>query len=204
LRDYLYIPLGGNRHGAVRRWLNLWVTMVLGGLWHGASWTFVAWGALHGSYLVVNHAWTAWLGERRPTSGWAGRSYALGAGALTFLAVMLAWLPFRAPTFDSAGRVALGLVTWPAPGAPGPFPHLVGHLAPEPTWALVYLSLGLGLVWLAPNTATIFGLREATSEPGTQAGHFRPGWGSALVLAALCCLSLAFLHRESPFLYYQF
>src|SRR5205085_9276725 len=57
LRDYLYIPLGGSRHGRYRRYLNLWITMVLGGLWHGASWTFVLWGAAHGSYLMVNHAW---------------------------------------------------------------------------------------------------------------------------------------------------
>ena len=57
LRDYLYIPLGGNRHGPARRYVNLIVTMLLGGLWHGAGWTFVLWGALHGVYLVVNHLW---------------------------------------------------------------------------------------------------------------------------------------------------
>ena len=57
LRDYLYIPLGGNRHGPTLRYVNLMVTMVLGGLWHGAAWTFVAWGALHGVYLCINHAW---------------------------------------------------------------------------------------------------------------------------------------------------
>src|SRR6185312_2728715 len=59
LRDYLYIPLGGNRHGPARRYLNLMATMLLGGLWHGAAWTFVAWGALHGAYLIANHAWLA-------------------------------------------------------------------------------------------------------------------------------------------------
>ena len=57
LRDYLYIPLGGNRHGRVLRYVNLMITMLLGGLWHGAAWTFVVWGALHGLYLCVNHAW---------------------------------------------------------------------------------------------------------------------------------------------------
>ncbi len=57
LRDYLYIPLGGNRHGSVRRYINLFLTMLLGGLWHGANWTFVIWGGLHGFYLIVNHAW---------------------------------------------------------------------------------------------------------------------------------------------------
>ncbi len=57
LRDYLYIPLGGNRHGSLLRYTNLMITMLLGGLWHGAAWTFVVWGALHGAYLCVNHAW---------------------------------------------------------------------------------------------------------------------------------------------------
>src|SRR5450830_1540606 len=60
LRDYLYIPLGGNRKGPTRRYVNLLTTMVLGGLWHGAGWTFVAWGALHGAYLCIDHVWTAW------------------------------------------------------------------------------------------------------------------------------------------------
>ena len=59
LRDYLYIPLGGNRLGRVRRHINLMVTMLLGGLWHGASWTFVVWGGLHGAYLVINHGYRA-------------------------------------------------------------------------------------------------------------------------------------------------
>jgi D-alanyl-lipoteichoic acid acyltransferase DltB (MBOAT superfamily) len=57
LRDHLYIPLGGNRHGQARRYANLLTTMILGGLWHGAGWTFIFWGALHGTYLVVNHGW---------------------------------------------------------------------------------------------------------------------------------------------------
>ena len=59
LRDYLYIPLGGNRHGPLRRYANLLVTMLLGGFWHGAGWTFVVWGALHGCYLAINHVWRA-------------------------------------------------------------------------------------------------------------------------------------------------
>src|SRR5205823_5129247 len=59
LRDYLYIPLGGNRRGKTRRYINLMLTMLLGGLWHGANWTFAVWGGLHGLYLVINHAWHA-------------------------------------------------------------------------------------------------------------------------------------------------
>jgi alginate O-acetyltransferase complex protein AlgI len=104
LRDYLYVPLGGNRRGQVRRYVNLMVTMLLGGLWHGASWTFVVWGGLHGLYLVVNHGWQ-WLRgrfqpprkDRAPTT--LGR---LAGGAITVFCVMVAWVFFRATDVHSA------------------------------------------------------------------------------------------------------
>ena len=68
LRDYVYIPLGGNRHGVARRYVNVMLTMVIGGIWHGAGWTFLLWGALHGLYLLVNHSWRAQIGPL----GWDG------------------------------------------------------------------------------------------------------------------------------------
>src|SRR3954454_6222742 len=94
LRDYLYIPLGGNRHGVTRRYLNLMITMLLGGLWHGAGWTFIIWGGLHGLYLIVNHVWRA----TKLRHGWrdGGRYARIGGGALTFIAVVVAWVFFRA------------------------------------------------------------------------------------------------------------
>ena len=101
LRDYLYILLGGNRKGSMRRYQNLMLTMLLGGLWHGASWTFVAWGALHGVYLMINHAWRV-LGLR---SGLALEPSAIRAGvyqSLTFAAVTIAWVFFRSGTFPAA------------------------------------------------------------------------------------------------------
>jgi alginate O-acetyltransferase complex protein AlgI len=101
LRDYLYIPLGGNRHGGARRHLNLMLTMLLGGLWHGANWTFVFWGALHGAYLVVNHAVGTWLDRWAP----ALRKHVVWrvwAVVVTFLCVVVAWLFFRAHTFAGA------------------------------------------------------------------------------------------------------
>ena len=109
LRDYLYIPLGGNRLGEQRRYLNLMLTMLLGGLWHGAGWNFLIWGGLHGLYLCVNHLWQGWRGVRgewpRPRNQVAGerRSW-----AITFFAVVIAWVFFRARTFGrrmaDAGR----------------------------------------------------------------------------------------------------
>jgi alginate O-acetyltransferase complex protein AlgI len=99
LRDYVYIPLGGNRHGPLRTQGNLAATMLLGGLWHGASWTFVAWGALHGGYLVVER----WLRAR--VAPWRSTAGKLAIALATFALVCVAWVFFRAPTFDLAFRV---------------------------------------------------------------------------------------------------
>lgn len=105
LRDYLYIALGGNRHGPVRRYTNLLVTMLLGGLWHGASWSFVIWGGLHGLYLTTNHAFRAVIGERACSR--LGRSQVWGvmAWCLTMLCVVVGWVFFRAETLSGALRM---------------------------------------------------------------------------------------------------
>jgi D-alanyl-lipoteichoic acid acyltransferase DltB (MBOAT superfamily) len=97
LRDYLYKPLGGSRHGPVMTYRNLMITMVLGGLWHGASWNFVVWGTLHGGALAATRMWQRARGEGG--GGWLGR---VVAGVLTFHFVCLAWVFFRAPTFQHA------------------------------------------------------------------------------------------------------
>lgn len=101
LRDYLYIPLGGNRKGVFRRYLNLFTTMLLGGLWHGANWTFVFWGALHGIYLVINHAFQVITLKYQATSG-LSLFLKLSGWMITFLAVVIAWVFFRSTSFTSA------------------------------------------------------------------------------------------------------
>lgn len=102
LKDYLYIPLGGNRNGSLRRYFNLMITMLLGGLWHGAGWNFVIWGGLHGVYLIINHQWHAFrkaLGHDLKKSFWWSRILAC---ILTFLAVVMAWVFFRANNINAA------------------------------------------------------------------------------------------------------
>lgn len=108
LRDYLYIPLGGSRNGKAHRYLNLVITMLLGGLWHGAGWTFVIWGGLHGLYLIVNHSWRG----IKQQIGWSdgGRLANLGASMLTFLAVVVGWVFFRADSLFSAITILYGMV----------------------------------------------------------------------------------------------
>src|SRR5216684_181793 len=95
LRDYLYIPLGGNRKGRVRRYLNVFITMLLGGLWHGADWTFIVWGGLHGLYLAINHAWQAIF------TGPGNRLSRFTGWAVTFIAVVVGWVFFRADSLET-------------------------------------------------------------------------------------------------------
>jgi alginate O-acetyltransferase complex protein AlgI len=104
LRDYLYIPLGGNRKGPVRRYINLMLTMLLGGLWHGAAWTFVLWGGLHGLYLCLSHGWAKLserVGFKTPrVIGWL----------VTFVSVAFAWVFFRATTLERALDIVRGMI----------------------------------------------------------------------------------------------
>jgi D-alanyl-lipoteichoic acid acyltransferase DltB (MBOAT superfamily) len=195
LRDYLYIPLGGNRKGPGRRYLNVFVTMLLGGIWHGAGWTFALWGALHGAMIVVAQAWS-----RRP--GHRPMPLALGV-ALTLVAVIVAWVPFRAadlPTTWSLWGSMLGLH---GPGVE----TLAGTVLPG-------VPLGLALALLAPNTQTLFRAhRPGLTTPGYASGieeralpvlAWRFGLGHALLAGALFGLCLVKLNDISEFIYFQF
>ena len=158
LRNYLYIPLGGNRHGRVRRYANLMVTMLLGGLWHGAGWTFVIWGGLHGAYLTINHAWRArpWRPKVEPTS----RVRVTLARLLTFGAVCLAWVFFRAADMSSALRMVSGMLGLSGVSLPEVMARLGGAIEPLKVLGcrleglgsfkdvgVVYVILGLGIAW---------------------------------------------------------
>jgi D-alanyl-lipoteichoic acid acyltransferase DltB (MBOAT superfamily) len=111
LRDYLYISLGGNRRGAPRTYVNLMLTMLIGGLWHGANWTFVAWGGLHGLYLVVERALRPALARGVAAARVPGFLVRLGSGLLVFHAVCFAWIFFRAQSFGAASEVIHGILT---------------------------------------------------------------------------------------------
>jgi D-alanyl-lipoteichoic acid acyltransferase DltB (MBOAT superfamily) len=132
LRDYLYIPLGGSRKGSVATYRNLLATMLLGGLWHGAAWTFVAWGGIHGLGLAVERA-IGW----RPTSRaatWFGR-------ILTFHVVCFGWVFFRADSFGRAGQVLHRLVdAW---GSPSPL---------VTTSVVLAIVFGIGVQFVRPGT----------------------------------------------------
>jgi len=179
LRDYLYIPLGGNRKGPRRTYVNLAVVMLLGGLWHGANWTFVAWGALHGALL----AFERWRGKQ---SLYGGLPRAVRV-AITFVLVLISWVFFRAESLEDALRylaAMFGLVPrQPGSALLGPLIYTQGY------WLVMALSAALafsplqGFDWVKRLT-----------------------WPKAIALAILLLWSLAtmFTQAYSPFLYFQF
>jgi len=214
LRDYLYIPLGGNRLGVNRRYFNLFVTMLLGGLWHGAGWTFVLWGALHGLYLCVNHFWNHL--RTRLSLRALPKPVAI---ALTFLAVIIAWIPFRAGNFElgaggstsdalGATRSVLasmfgihGFTGWPGDSV----------IVVTQSRALRPIVAGLIIVWLLPNTQQFLrryrpalGLR-ALAPPGPRRWwQWRPSWPWLLFTLVLLYAVGRDFDQLSEFIYFQF
>ncbi len=137
LREYLYIPLGGNRGGEWFTARNLMLTMLLGGLWHGASWTFVVWGGLNGAYLVAHRQWRSRVRPRLPQRVLAHPLYTLACWVLTLYAAGLAWVFFRARTIGDAWTVARELL-WPT--------ELGRSLLPWHWAAVVGAVLGIALL----------------------------------------------------------
>jgi alginate O-acetyltransferase complex protein AlgI len=190
LRDYLYIPLGGNRRGRIWRYVNLMITMVLGGFWHGAAWTFAVWGALHGVYLCINHAWNHFGPKVAPRFQPVAN---LVSFALTFVAVVVAWVFFRADSMASALSV-LSKMADPS--------HVVlghGEIAD-----LSLIAIYAGLAWLAPNTQSLMGYDHGTRTVGEALGAWprRPGliYASAAVLA----FGILGIQQHSEFIYFRF
>jgi D-alanyl-lipoteichoic acid acyltransferase DltB (MBOAT superfamily) len=201
LRDYLYIPLGGSRHGVARTYLNLLITMVLGGLWHGAAWTFAIWGGLHGVFLLINHAWRRYANVDLPS---------FLAGPLTFVCVIIGWVFFRSATFHAALKVVSGMLG--RGGLVSSAPLITGH------YALYWIFGASAIALLLPNSQQLFRLPFV---PRTQ-GEARPialpsSWGFALAQlrwrpsptwAVACTVmligSILLFRRPVPFLYFQF
>ena len=180
LRDYLYIPLGGNRHGEARLYLALVLTMLLGGLWHGASWTFVVWGALHGTYLVIERL------LRRQFGGYQPGAFTLFLfGLLTFALVNIAWVFFRAKTFGKAWQILTGMF-----GAAGKAAPIL------PTMQLVTVALII--------TGIVFAhwrLRNRTLESAVARVH---PWVIAVVLAFMAFAIVIAQGDSNAFIYFQF
>jgi alginate O-acetyltransferase complex protein AlgI len=187
LRDYLYIPLGGNRRGRARTQINLMITMLLGGLWHGASWTFVVWGALHGAYLA---------GERLAQRIFAGATWTrrvpvrFALGLLTFALVNIAWVFFRAKDFATAGKLLSTMTGW-ATLTGGDSGEAVLH-----THALVEVAVVLGGLLVAH----IY-MRERRLEDVVARA---PAWLVGTIWAAMAWAIIATQGSGDAFIYFQF
>jgi D-alanyl-lipoteichoic acid acyltransferase DltB (MBOAT superfamily) len=202
LRDYLYIPLGGNRHGNVRRHVNLMITMLLGGLWHGAGWNFVIWGGLHGVALVVNHWWRNFRDATASTAALSAPSHLRQAmsWALTMLVVIAGWALFRATTLDGALGMLVGMVGMGGAEADTVLPRSDLSIA----WVLI--AAGLGIALFMPNSQQLL--------DGLPAGHpeslpvvpirLSMSARSAAAFGVLFFVCLASMSQVSEFLYFQF
>ena len=203
LRDYLYIPLGGNRRGAVRTYLNLFLTMLLGGLWHGASWNFVLWGALHGAALAVHRAYRGVVGP-------AGAVPYAVAAPLTFTFVALCWVPFRCTSFSMTRTVFARLFALDSGGAT----WLPTLLIPAMALAIVGHALG-GLFERdaaghgAPRVAKILSWFDARLLTDPISGFYvrfgiRTVPGAFLITFWLLTLFYLAPLNTTPFIYFRF
>lgn len=190
LRDYLYIPLGGNRRGPALRYVNLMVTMLLGGLWHGAAWTFVVWGALHGAYLCINHAWNRFGPAIAPRFQRAADTVSL---ILTFLAVVVAWVFFRADDLSSALSVLARMAD----------PDGVSFGRAEIAYTLFILGYA-ALAWFAPNTQEIMAYdhRNRTVGEGMSTWKMRPIF--IYMAAVVLAFGILGIQQHSEFIYFRF
>jgi alginate O-acetyltransferase complex protein AlgI len=183
LRDYLYIPLGGNRQGPTRTQVNLMATMLLGGLWHGAAWTFVVWGCLHGLYLVVERMVTTVIA---PSPFWRAWPVRMALALFTYALVCVTWVYFRAQTFSQAFAINLGMLG---------FDDGAGSSILKSTEIIMVLGvtgLMLALHWCMRDTTV-----EAVAERV-------PWWLRAGGLAACAMAIVTMAGDDRAFIYFQF
>ena len=217
LRDYLYSGLGGNRKGSLRRYLNLFFTMLLGGLWHGANWTFVVWGALHGLYLIINHGWRQLVaGWRTAPVGKIPDLSLLGRG-LTFLAVVFSWVYFRSDSINTANQIVSSMLG--RNGFSLPDSLYVPFFSQAGSWsgvvdspgALVYLAILLICVWTLPNTLQLIPLENSQSRENLavdkMSWKMNMRWGflvGCFATGIVACFMIRDRFTQSEFLYFNF
>ena len=224
-KDYLYIPLGGNRKGYIRSYLNLMITMILGGLWHGASWSFIAWGALHGFYLTINHSWQVIMIKFNLERKKAGILSCAFGRIVTFLSVVIAWVFFRAENLDSTYQILLAMsghngiilpLSWNSLFSEIP---LLGQgiefkdtMNINQTKGMSWVVILLFAVWFCPNTSQIMHRFNPSLPLKFDRGVGKQWeflvWKPNMVWAFLYCGILFFsimnISKETIFLYYQF
>lgn len=212
LRNYVYIPLGGNRKGSINRYLNMTITMLLGGLWHGAGWTFVLWGAIQGGLLIINHAWRALTNS---TTRQTSRIPAPIAWLLTYCCIVLSWVIFRANNIDSAWRIYRALfdvksLQWEHSLRQPVISDICRQLGWQiPTlWKILPFLLLLQLwVLFLPNLQQLmhsYRLTPTAIPSNSTRWHWEPNWIWSTLTALSLSASLMALHDTGSFIYFQF
>ena len=215
LRDFLYIPLGGNRQGRFMQYRNLFLTMLIGGAWHGAGWTFMVWGALHGSMLSINHFFRACIKGKALERILALAPLRLCSILFTFFCINLCWVVFRALTIEGAGRMYKAMFTGPftreAAGLSATTDGLTGFAAMVARWLpnnyiqgwipFALLLVSFFVVWALPNTHEVLHGRRDGTFPRLA---WRPTAAWATGLAVMAFLTLILVSRKATFLYFQF
>lgn len=213
LRDYLYIPLGGNRNGVWRRYFNLTITMILGGLWHGASWNFVFWGFLHGLYLAINHAWSFFVPKPKFLPILIGKTI---SHLVTMLGVVVAWVFFRAESFSAAQAILKGMFGY---NEVYQYKLWQSFYAQNPLFWYFIPAIAV-LIYLAPNAIELVGKYRPVIEFNYKAAKFsivtkliskllmwRPTLAWSFCLGAVAALSLVQVYRLdelTEFIYFNF
>lgn len=215
LRDFLYIPLGGNRKGRLMQYRNLFLTMLIGGAWHGAGWTFIVWGALHGSMLGINHFFRACIKGKTLERVLALAPLRICSILFTFFCINLCWVVFRALTIEGAGRMFKAMFAGPftreAAGLSATTDGLTGFAALVARWLpnnyiqgwvpFALLLVSFLVVWALPNSHEILHGRRDGSRPRLS---WRPTAAWATGLAVMAFLTLILVSRKATFLYFQF
>ncbi len=192
LREYIYIPLGGNRRGKYQRYINLSLVMLIGGLWHGASWNFVIWGAIHGCYLMINHAYSS-LSSRYDIKLFSSNSSQI---AVNFVFVSLAWVFFRSESFSGACLYIKQLFN-----VSFNLSNSVSNL--QSIENLLMITVAYGLIWLLPNSQQIIQKISINKAKHQQKTLTKSTVIWAGVLFSLSIFSLL-IGSNNEFIYFQF
>lgn len=181
LRDYIYIPLGGNRKGKLRTYLNLFITFLIGGLWHGANWTFVIWGALHGIAICLHRFWKT-LNIKIPH---------FTAVLITFIFANFAWVYFRSTSIQTANKIISSMF-----GLNGFMPIVIDKLR----FSFENGSIKLSLLLLIPNFILVFCIKNSVEF----SKKLKPNWVFSSATLIMIIISILSINKVSEFLYFQF
>jgi D-alanyl-lipoteichoic acid acyltransferase DltB (MBOAT superfamily) len=222
LKDYIYISLGGNRKGSGMKAVNIMITMLLGGLWHGAGWTFIVWGGIHGIYIMINHLWRHvcsyfYKGDNHSIS------WNVVSKVITLIAVIIGWVFFRSDNLDGAVNLLKSMFLFDGLSFPEVYRYKFGigeyidllnfsgkkHIFLSIKEGVILLSISILIAIFMPNTQQIMEgynpvLRDIYKSPKGKFYTWRPTVAYAIIISLVFVFIISYLSRVTEFLYFQF